>query len=60
MLAHFVHVEASSLVSILEVDKAKGLKLTSLCKSRDLHPGACRGLPLMRRVDYLFKSLDKP
>ena len=59
-----VHVEAHSLLSRLEVDNAKRLKLTSLCKSRDqilgLHPGACRGLPLVRRVDYLFKSLVRP
>ena len=48
----------------MEVDKAKRLKLTSLCKSRDqtlgLHLGAYRGLPLVRRVDYLFKFLVRP
>ncbi|GFZ04509.1 hypothetical protein Acr_17g0000810 [Actinidia rufa] len=58
---HLVHVEASSLVSRLEVDKAKWMKLTSHFKSRDqtlgLHPGACKDLPLVRRVYYPFKSL---
>ncbi|GFZ04502.1 hypothetical protein Acr_17g0000740 [Actinidia rufa] len=58
--AHLVHVEASSLVNRLEVDNAKRMKLTSLCKSRDQtlgpHLGACKALPLVRRVDYPFKS----
>ncbi|GFZ12845.1 adaptor protein complex AP-2, alpha subunit [Actinidia rufa] len=52
--SHLVHVEASSLVSRLEVDKVRRLKLTIICKSRDqalgLHLGAYRGLPLVKRL----------
>ena len=59
-----VHVEASSLVSRLEVEKVRRLKLTIICKSRDqtlgLHLGAYIGLLLVKRVDYLFKSLVRP
>ena len=55
-----MHVKASSLVGRFEVVKTKRLKLTSLCKPRDqtlgLYPGASKGLPLVRRVEYHFKS----
>ena len=48
-------VKVASLEGRLEVEKAKRLKLTGLCKSRDhtlgLYPEACNGLSLVRRVD---------
>ena len=55
-----VRVETSSLVSRLEANKAKRLKLTSLCKFRDqtlgIYPGTCKCLSVVWRIDYLFKS----
>ncbi|GFS32942.1 hypothetical protein Acr_00g0025500 [Actinidia rufa] len=60
MLAHLVHVEASLLVSRLDVDKVKGLKLTS--PWRCLRRGALLQVPYIqapRRSNQIIHELHK-
>ncbi|GFY81662.1 hypothetical protein Acr_01g0014700 [Actinidia rufa] len=51
--AHEVHVKTTSLVVRLEVHKAKRLKLTSLCKSKDQTLGLYRILGLAKASHWL-------